>query len=82
MPVLEWRACPEQVAPVPYQCSVAEVPLFYRDPVGQSVELVLGNCRCHRNPARKLGTLFWKPGGPGAPAESHSPFSPAPARAL
>ena len=42
VPTLQWGACPADVAPAPYQCSVAEVPLAYRDPNGQSLELVLG----------------------------------------
>ena len=76
VPALEWSACPEDVAPAPYQCSVAEVPLSYRDPNGQSLELVLGKLPA-ANPARKLGTLFWNPGGPGGSAGSRSPFSTA-----
>ena len=76
MPVLEWSACPEDVAPAPYQCSVAEVPLSYRDPGGQSLELVLGKLPAG-NPARKLGTLFWNPGGPGGSGRIPFPFSTA-----
>ena len=46
----------------PYRCRTIEVPLSYRDPHGQSVELALGLLPA-ADPARKLGSLFWNPGG-------------------
>jgi pimeloyl-ACP methyl ester carboxylesterase len=64
VPALEWTGCPASVAPARYQCSVAEVPLSYRDPHGQSLELALGKLPA-ADQERKLGTLFWNPGGPG-----------------
>src|SRR5918998_5695487 len=64
VPELDWAACPANVAPAPYQCTVAEVPLSYRDPHGQSLELALGKLPA-ADQERKLGTLFWNPGGPG-----------------
>lgn len=76
VPVLEWTACPEEYAPAPYQCSVAEVPLSYRDPAGQSLELVLGKLPA-ADPARRLGTLFWNPGGPGGSGKIPPAFSEA-----
>ena len=39
------------------ECTVAEVPLSYRDPEGQSIELALGRLPA-ANPERKLGSLF------------------------
>lgn len=64
VPALEWTECPADVAPARYQCSVAEVPLSYRDPDGQSLQLALGKLPA-ADQERKLGTLFWNPGGPG-----------------
>ena len=69
VPRLEWGPCPasspeEAEFLKDYQCSTAEVPLSYRDPHGQSVELALGRLPA-ADPAHRLGTLFWNPGGPG-----------------
>src|SRR4051794_36921116 len=69
VPVLEWGRCPasspeEAEFLKDYQCSTAEVPLSYRDPDGQSLELALGRLPAG-DPAHRLGTLFWNPGGPG-----------------
>jgi hypothetical protein len=41
-----------------------KVPLSYREPHGQSIELALGLLPAS-DQANKLGTLFWNPGGPG-----------------
>jgi hypothetical protein len=40
-----------------------EVPVSYRDPSGQSLELALGLLPA-ADPAKKIGTLIWNPGGP------------------
>lgn len=81
IPVLEWGPCPaaspdEEEFLRPYRCSTAEVPLSYRDPSGQSLELALGLLPAG-DPAHKLGTLFWNPGGPGAPGRIPPAFSDA-----
>lgn len=80
-PELEWRACPanspeEEEFLRPYRCATVEVPLSYRDPSGQSLELALGLLPA-ADPARKLGTLFWNPGGPGGPGRIPPPFTGA-----
>lgn len=68
-----WGECPDGT-PVPergadlaaYECASLEVLLTYRQPEGKRFRLALG-----RLPAadreRKLGTLFYNPGGPGNP---------------
>ena len=38
------------------------MPLSYRDPDGQSIELALARLSAG-DPARRIGTLFWNPGG-------------------
>lgn len=70
VPELDWGPCPADAStpasqePADYQCATAEVPLSYRRPHGQSIELAVG-----RLPAadqdHKIGTLFFNPGGPG-----------------
>ena len=81
VPALEWGPCPaatpeEEEALAGYECSVAEVPLSYREPHGQTIELALG-----RLPAldqeHKIGSLFWNPGGPGGSGRIPFPFSQA-----
>jgi pimeloyl-ACP methyl ester carboxylesterase len=81
VPQLEWRTCPasspeEEEFLRPYRCSTLEVPLSYRNPAGQSLELAVGLLPA-RDQARKLGTLFWNPGGPGGPGRIPPSFSPA-----
>jgi pimeloyl-ACP methyl ester carboxylesterase len=81
VPQLEWRGCPasspeEEEFLRPYRCTTVEVPLSYRDPAGQSVELALGLLPAG-DPARKVGTLFWNPGGPGGSGRIPPPFSAA-----
>jgi pimeloyl-ACP methyl ester carboxylesterase len=57
-----WEACPD--APVAgLECAVYDVPLDYRDPAGETIQLAL-----RRMPASgpdRIGTLFFNPGGPG-----------------
>lgn len=81
VPALDWGPCPasspeEEEALAGYECTVAEVPLSYRDPEGQSIELALGRLPA-ANPERKLGSLFWNPGGPGGSGRIPPIFSEA-----
>jgi pimeloyl-ACP methyl ester carboxylesterase len=81
VPILEWGACPasspeEKEALADYECSVAEVPLSYRDPDGQRIELALARLPA-TNPRRRLGSLFWNPGGPGGSGRIPPIFSKA-----
>jgi pimeloyl-ACP methyl ester carboxylesterase len=59
---IAWEAC-EQAPVAGLECAVYEVPLDYRDPSGERIELAL-----RRMPAsgpNSIGTLFFNPGGPG-----------------
>src|SRR3954451_722509 len=60
---LEWKACGDQGA----QCATATVPADYDRPNGRQLHLALA-----RSPAldteHRIGSLFFKFGGPGAPA--------------
>lgn len=71
VPELEWDACPsgsdEEAAVLEelgYECTTADVPLSYRDPDGERIELALGRLPAG-DPENRIGTLFWNPGGPG-----------------
>ncbi|MFI6490512.1 alpha/beta hydrolase [Streptomyces sp. NPDC050564] len=60
-PKLDWRPC---VQGSPFDCATAKVPLDYRNPRGRGVELALVK-RKATGPGRRIGTLFFNPGGPG-----------------
>jgi pimeloyl-ACP methyl ester carboxylesterase len=69
VPELDWAACtaatPEEAEALRgYECATADVPLSYRDPDGQSIELALARLPA-ADPQAKIGSLFWNPGGPG-----------------
>ena len=59
---IAWEAC-EQAPVAGLECAVYEVPLDYRDPSGEKIELALR--RMPANEAEPIGTLFFNPGGPG-----------------
>jgi pimeloyl-ACP methyl ester carboxylesterase len=63
VPVLSWSACsdPSQAG---FECAAAEVPLDYRQPKDARITLVLIRHRASQ-PARRVGSLFFNPGGPG-----------------
>lgn len=58
-PSLEWVDCGDR-----FQCSSARVPLDYRDPRGQQLELAVIKLPA-AEPDRRIGTLFINFGGPG-----------------
>lgn len=79
VPTLEWGTCPaatpqEAEFLKDYQCTSAKVPLSYRDPRGPSVTLALARLPA-ADPAHRLGTLFWNPGGPGGSGRIPPVFS-------
>jgi pimeloyl-ACP methyl ester carboxylesterase len=75
VPKLRWGPCPAGT-PAEYQCTTARVPLSYRDPRGKTIELALGRLPA-ANPARRIGSLFWNPGGPGGSGRIPPAFSAA-----
>jgi pimeloyl-ACP methyl ester carboxylesterase len=75
VPALDWGPCGIEGREA-YQCATAEVPLSYRDPAGQSIELAVGKLPA-ADPERKIGTLFYGPGGPGGSGRFAPAFSAA-----
>ncbi|MFD0445197.1 alpha/beta hydrolase [Streptomyces indonesiensis] len=67
---VEWGPCPEKTAsPLKadsprLQCSTLEVPLDYRDPDGQQIEIAISRL-ASKNPSKRRGVLLTNPGGPG-----------------
>lgn len=68
-PQLHWSPC---VQDSPYDCATAEVPLDYGNPGGRSIELAVVK-RKATGPGRRVGTLFFNPGGPGGPGTVQMP---------
>ncbi|ONI88286.1 hypothetical protein ALI144C_07575 [Actinosynnema sp. ALI-1.44] len=58
-PTLRWSDCDGG-----YQCATAEVPLDHRHPGGEKITLGLTR-KPATDPARRIGSLFINPGGPG-----------------
>jgi pimeloyl-ACP methyl ester carboxylesterase len=61
VPQLAWEPCRDDPG---YECAIARVPLDYDDPDGPKTRIALAKAPA-TDPARKIGTLFLNPGGPG-----------------
>jgi pimeloyl-ACP methyl ester carboxylesterase len=59
VPRLAWRDCGDG-----FDCTTARVPLDYDEPTGRTIELALIRLPA-TDPARRIGSLFVNPGGPG-----------------
>ncbi|GLZ35208.1 peptidase [Lentzea sp. NBRC 105346] len=59
VPTLTWTDCADG-----FQCAKAEMPLDYRRPGGEKITLGLTR-KPATDPARRIGSLFLNPGGPG-----------------
>lgn len=75
VPRLRWKKCQQ------FRCATPRVPLDYDRPRGPKVRLAVLKVPA-RKPARKIGTLFVNPGGPGGSAtgfaqQAKTVFSPA-----
>lgn len=71
VPVLNWQPCsdPNQAG---FQCTTAQVPLDYRDPNADSIQLAVIKHPAN-DPSRRIGSLFMNPGGPGGPGTEELP---------
>ncbi|ASR37586.1 hydrolase [Prauserella marina] len=61
---VQWGPCPEEVTSPLLECSTLEVPLDYRDPDGEKIEIAISRL-ASENPAQRRGVLLTNPGGPG-----------------
>ena len=80
-PAIRWHKCTEP-AQKGFQCAKIRVPLNYERPRGRDIKLALIRHRAS-DPARRIGTLFYEPGGPGVPGTEFLPalaFDGFPAR--
>ncbi|MEV8594203.1 alpha/beta fold hydrolase [Streptomyces sp. NPDC052012] len=68
-PRLDWRQC---VPGSDFDCATAEMPLDHGDPDGRTLDLAVIR-RKATDPGRRIGTLFFNPGGPGGPGTVQMP---------
>ncbi|MFD6073634.1 MULTISPECIES: alpha/beta hydrolase [Amycolatopsis] len=71
-PGLAWAACPEDVeipAGIALQCATVPVPLDYRIPEGERIDIMISRLASTK-PAARRGVLMLNPGGPGGPGLS------------
>ena len=59
VPTLTWSDCEGG-----FECAAADVPLDYREPQGRTITLAVVRKKA-ADPAKRKGTLFLQPGGPG-----------------
>jgi pimeloyl-ACP methyl ester carboxylesterase len=59
VPVLDWQPCDDG-----FQCATAQVPLDYHQPRGQMIDIAVIR-HLATDPAQRIGSLFFNPGGPG-----------------
>ncbi|MFD5416239.1 alpha/beta hydrolase [Streptomyces nojiriensis] len=69
VPRLDWSPCKPGS---PYDCATAKVPLDHAAPAGRTIDLAVVR-RKAGDPAKRLGTLFVNPGGPGGPGTVQVP---------
>jgi pimeloyl-ACP methyl ester carboxylesterase len=69
VPVLHWQPCPGQAG---FECATAQVPLDYQQPRGQMIQLAVIKHPA-TDPAGRLGSLFYNPGGPADAGTSDLP---------
>ncbi len=63
---LTWELCGER-----FECATLEVPIDYKDPGGQTIQLALLKDPADE-PAHRVGSLIVNPGGPGVPGTSYA----------
>jgi pimeloyl-ACP methyl ester carboxylesterase len=67
VPVLAWRACGGG-----FECATARVPLDWRHPRGPMISIAVIR-HLATDPARRVGTLFFNPGGPATGGVEYLP---------
>ncbi|MGP4018753.1 alpha/beta hydrolase [Saccharopolyspora sp. 5N708] len=61
---LNWGKCPADVPGAGLECATLDVPLDYRDPDGQTIEIAVSRLSS-TNPEQRRGVLLTNTGGPG-----------------
>jgi pimeloyl-ACP methyl ester carboxylesterase len=68
VPVLSWQACAGG-----FECATAAVPLDYDDPGGHTIDIALIRHPA-ADPAHRIGSVFFNPGGPGGSGTTALPL--------
>ncbi|WP_086838633.1 alpha/beta hydrolase [Amycolatopsis kentuckyensis] len=66
----------EASCPAGYECGHLDVPLSYQDPSAGTARIAVGRLPA-TDQARKLGTIFYNPGGPGSSGRFAPALTPA-----
>lgn len=66
VPKINWGSCGTDPKLAAFQCAQVEVPTDYDHPRGPTTTIALTRLPAS-DPARRIGTLFTNPGGPGGP---------------
>nr|WP_277606056.1 alpha/beta hydrolase [Glycomyces sp. L485] len=61
---IDWAPCPDVEPEEEVDCATIKVPLDYRRPWGEKIEIGLAR-RQATNPHERIGTILMDPGGPG-----------------
>ena len=70
-PLLLWQACQDDtLASYGYECASFSRPLRRAEPDGPQVELAVFRLPATGSAQERIGTLFFNPGGPGAPGHT------------
>jgi len=70
--VLAWQPC-TGAGQTGFDCATAQVPLDYQQPRGQMIQLAVIKHPA-TDPAERIGSLFFNPGGPGTAGTSDLPL--------
>ena len=65
---LEWHSCAPE-APPALECAELQVPLDASEPGGAQITIGMNRLKA-TDPARRIGSLIFNPGGPGGPGSS------------
>jgi pimeloyl-ACP methyl ester carboxylesterase len=71
-PAVPWGKCPEP-SQRGFQCATINVPLDYGNPRGRQIKVAWIRHRA-TDPRRRIGTLFYEPGGPGVGGTTFMPL--------
>ena len=64
MAAAQWKPCPFPGSPATLECATIAVPLDYAKPHGAHTTVTFDRLKA-RDPAHRVGNLFFDPGGPG-----------------
>ena len=73
VPTVSWSACHRDLG-LPFECGQVQVPLDHDDPGGAAISVAVARLPAS-DPARRIGSLFLNPGGPGGSGVNFTLFA-------